>query len=212
MGAGEPTLKQGISIYAYSANVSMGKAAFYNSDGDFLIVPHKGTLFVRTLNGRLVVKPKEILIIPRGIKFSIDVEGEIKGWVAEIFGHHFSLPELGPIGANGLANPGDFESPTAWYEDKKEEWTVQKMLFRSTTSTSVKFGKASVNSVLMMLLGGRVTTLPSSTTWIFTTPSALFLLITPIHPSSQSSRVNPQWKGKHLITQHCHFGLRDIPA
>jgi len=72
MGAGEPSLKQGISIYAYSANASMGKTAFYNSDGDFLIVPHRGTLFVRTLNGRLVVKPKEILIIPRGIKFSVD--------------------------------------------------------------------------------------------------------------------------------------------
>lgn len=58
MGAGEPSLKQGISIYAYSANESMGKSAFYNSDGDFLIVPHIGTLNVRTLNGRLSVKPK----------------------------------------------------------------------------------------------------------------------------------------------------------
>lgn len=58
LGAGEPSLKQGISIYAYSANTSMGKTAFYNSDGDFLIVPHKGTLYVRTLTGRLVVKPK----------------------------------------------------------------------------------------------------------------------------------------------------------
>ena len=93
----------------------MGKTAFYNSDGDFLIVPHSGSLFVRTLNGKLTVKPKEILIIPRGIKFSIDVEGEIKGWVCELFGHHLSLPELGPIGANGLANPGDFEYPTAWF-------------------------------------------------------------------------------------------------
>jgi homogentisate 1,2-dioxygenase len=58
MGAGEPSLKQGISIYAYSANDSMPKTAFYNSDGDFLIVPHAGTLFVRTLNGRLTVKPR----------------------------------------------------------------------------------------------------------------------------------------------------------
>lgn len=82
MGAGEPSLKQGISIYAYSANKSMDKTAFYNSDGDFLIVPQTGTLFVRTLNGRLTVRPKEILVIPRGIKFSIDVNGEIKGWVA----------------------------------------------------------------------------------------------------------------------------------
>lgn len=58
LGAGEPSLKQGISIYAYSANASMGKTAFYNSDGDFLIVPHSGTLFVRTLNGKLTVRPK----------------------------------------------------------------------------------------------------------------------------------------------------------
>lgn len=108
MGAGEPSLKQGIAIYAYSANKSMNKTAFYNSDGDFLIVPHSGTLHVKTLNGILVVNPKEIMVIPRGIKFSIDVKGEIKGWVCEIFGHHFTLPELGPIGANGLANPGDF--------------------------------------------------------------------------------------------------------
>ena len=49
----------------------------------------------------------------------MDCEGDIKGWVAEIFGHHFGLPELGPIGSNGLANPHDFEFPTAWYEDKK---------------------------------------------------------------------------------------------
>ncbi len=82
LGAGEPSLKQGIAIYGYSANASMDKTAFYNSDGDFLIVPQTGTLLVRTLNGKLTVRPKEILVIPRGIKFSIDVTGEIKGWVA----------------------------------------------------------------------------------------------------------------------------------
>jgi homogentisate 1,2-dioxygenase len=58
MGAGEPSLKQGISIYVYSANSSMDKTAFYNSDGDFLIVPHHGTLYVKTLLGRLTVKPR----------------------------------------------------------------------------------------------------------------------------------------------------------
>ena len=75
MGAGEPTLKQGISIYAYSANASMDKTAFDNSDGDFLIDPQTGTLLVRTLNGKLTVRPKEILVIPRGVKFSVDVTG-----------------------------------------------------------------------------------------------------------------------------------------
>ena len=92
MGAGEPSLKHGMAIYAYSANVSMTKTAFYNSDGDFLIVPHKGTLFVKTLNGKLIVKPKEILIIPRGVKFSIDVDDEVKGWATELYGQHLLLP------------------------------------------------------------------------------------------------------------------------
>ena len=111
-------MKQGISIYVYSANTSMEKTAFYNSDGDFLIVPHKGTLYVKTLCGRLTVRPREILVIPRGVTFSVELEGDARGWVAELFGHHLSLPELGPIGANGLANPGDFEFPVAWYEDR----------------------------------------------------------------------------------------------
>ncbi len=57
MGAGEPSLKQGVAIYAYSANQSMGKTSFYNSDGDFLIVPHKGKLYIKTLMGKLVVEP-----------------------------------------------------------------------------------------------------------------------------------------------------------
>lgn len=72
-GAGEPSTKQGIAVYNYSANTSMGRESFVNSDGDFLIVPHKGKMFVTTLMGKLVVEPKEILIIPRGIKFTVDV-------------------------------------------------------------------------------------------------------------------------------------------
>lgn len=93
----------------------MGKEAMVNSDGDFLIVPNIGTLYITTLMGKLTVSPKEICIIPRGIKFTIDVEGPIKGWVAELWGHHLGLPELGPIGANGLANPKDFLYPQAWF-------------------------------------------------------------------------------------------------
>ncbi len=128
LGAGEPSLKQGISIYVYSANTSMEKTAFYNSDGDFLIVPHKGTLYVTTEMGKMTVRPREICVIPRGIKFSIDLEGDSRGWVAELFGQHLILPELGPIGANGLANPGDFEYPVAWFEDKNEQWKVSSLI------------------------------------------------------------------------------------
>lgn len=51
----------------------MGKTTFVNSDGDFLIVPHKGTLYIKTLCGKLTVSPREICIIPRGMKFTVDV-------------------------------------------------------------------------------------------------------------------------------------------
>lgn len=110
----------------YSANTSMHKTTFYNSDGDFLIVPHVGTLYITTLQGKLTVKPREICTIQRGIKFMVEVDGPVKGWIAENFRGHLGLPELGPIGANGLANPADFEVPTAWFEDVKEEWTVRR--------------------------------------------------------------------------------------
>ena len=94
----------------------MENQAFYNSDGDFLIVPQEGVLYLKTEFGKLVVGPREIVVIPRGIKFSIDVEGQSNGWICEIYKGHFRLPDLGPIGANGLANPRDFEAPHAWYE------------------------------------------------------------------------------------------------
>lgn len=70
----------------------MTKTSFSNSDGDFLIVPHKGTLFIKTLCGKMTVSSREICIIPRGMKFSIDLEENVKGWVAEVYGHHFALP------------------------------------------------------------------------------------------------------------------------
>lgn len=101
-------MKEGLNIYGYSCAKSMIQEAFYNSDGDFLIVPQEGVLYVKTEFGKLLVAPREIIVIPRGIKFSIDVDGQSSGWILEIFKGHFRLPELGPIGANGLANPRDF--------------------------------------------------------------------------------------------------------
>lgn len=52
------------------------------------------------------------------------LEGKSKGYLTEVFKGHFVIPDLGPIGANCLANPRDFLIPSAWYEDKDEEWTV----------------------------------------------------------------------------------------
>ena len=135
-------MKEGIAIYVYSANRSMDNTAFYNADGDFLIVPYHGTLYITTEMGKLVVEPWEIVIIPRGIKFQVEVEGQIKGWVAEIFRGHLELPELGFIGANGMALPKDFHAPVASFEDKKGEFKVRSPLRRSTTSSSDTCTKA----------------------------------------------------------------------
>lgn len=89
MGVGCPISKSGMCIYQYSCNESMTNKAAYNADGDFLIVPQIGTLYVTTENGKLVVPPKYIVIIPRGIKFSIDVNEACRGYVAEVFDGHF---------------------------------------------------------------------------------------------------------------------------
>lgn len=113
-------MKTGLCIYTYAASKSMDKSAFYNSDGDFLIVPQIGSLELITEFGRLLVEPNEIVVIPRGIRFSVILSNEdrIRGYILEVFEGHFELPNLGPIGANGLANPRDFEIPQAWFEDK----------------------------------------------------------------------------------------------
>jgi homogentisate 1,2-dioxygenase len=98
--------------------------AFYNADGDFLIIPQQGVLHITTEFGKLNVFPKEIVVIPRGIRFRIDVESDSRGYVCEVFKGHFVLPDLGLIGSNSLANPRHFQSPVAWYEDKDCNFTV----------------------------------------------------------------------------------------
>lgn len=110
-----------IAIHIYLAQKSMTKRCFVNSDGDFLIVPQEGTLLIKTEFGRMVVKPNEIAVIQQGMVFSVLAESHqekpMRGYVLEVKGNHFELPYLGPIGANGLANPRDFQTPTAWIDD-----------------------------------------------------------------------------------------------
>ena len=96
----------------------MDDKSMYNSDGDFLIVPECGPLRIRTEFGLMDVAPKEICVIQRGMQFSVEVEGPSRGYILEVYNRHFILPDLGPIGANGLANPQDFLSPVAAYEDR----------------------------------------------------------------------------------------------
>lgn len=89
----------------------MQNESFFSSDGDFLIVPWEGDHYIKTEFGKLTLKPREIAVIPRGIKFSVDLNEKsdpIRGYICEIYKGHFKLPDLGPIGANGLANARDF--------------------------------------------------------------------------------------------------------
>jgi len=116
-GIGDPMLKCGFAIHYYVANKSMDNKCFSSSDGDFLIVAQAGALFIRSEFGNLEVRPREIGVIPRGVKFSVDVSGPVRGYISEIFEGHFKLPDLGPIGANGLANPRDFLAPVAAFVD-----------------------------------------------------------------------------------------------
>eukprot|EP01132_Coremiostelium_polycephalum_P000795 gene795-989_t len=116
-GAGHPSVRHGIAIHIYTANKDMVNKSFYNSDGDFLFVPQQGTIDIQTEFGFLEVKSGEIAVIQRGISFSIRVpDGDSRGYILEVFGSHFKLPDLGPIGANGLASPRDFKTPVAAYE------------------------------------------------------------------------------------------------
>jgi homogentisate 1,2-dioxygenase len=117
-GAGEPAQRTGLALHIYAANRSMTDRVFADADGELLVVPERGALVLFTELGRVGVVPGEIAVVPRGIKFRVELlEREARGYVCENYGRPFTLPELGPIGANGLANARDFLTPVAAYED-----------------------------------------------------------------------------------------------
>lgn len=119
-GTGSAAAMNGSAIHLYAANRSMEDRFFYNADGELLIVPQQGRLFIMTEFGRLDVEPCEIAVIPRGVRFAVSLpDGEARGYICENFGGLLRLPDLGPIGANGLANPRDFLTPVAAYEDRE---------------------------------------------------------------------------------------------
>lgn len=51
-GNGDPTLHEGLAVHMYLANISMGRKAFCNTDGDMLILPQQGRLDIQTEFGR----------------------------------------------------------------------------------------------------------------------------------------------------------------
>jgi homogentisate 1,2-dioxygenase len=124
-GHGDPAGQSGCAIHVYGANCSMAARFFYNADGELLIVPQQGRLVFATELGRMQAAPGEIALIPRGLRFRVELpDGPSRGYVCENFGAPFRLPELGPIGANGLANARDFRTPVAWYEDVSGEFEL----------------------------------------------------------------------------------------
>jgi homogentisate 1,2-dioxygenase len=123
-GNGSVAEQTGVAIHLYAATTDM-RRAFFSADGELLIVPQDGALAIDTELGRIDVAPLQIALIPRGVRFRIALpDGRARGYVLENHGALFRLPDLGPIGANGLANPRDFEVPVAWYEDRDEPTQV----------------------------------------------------------------------------------------
>ncbi|XEG73905.1 homogentisate 1,2-dioxygenase [Pseudomonas sp. abacavir_1] len=107
----------GVSVHLYRANRSMDRV-FYDADGELLIVPQQGRLRLATELGRLDIEPLEIAVIPRGMKFRVELlDASASGYICENHGAALRIPDLGPIGSNGLANPRDFLAPVAHYED-----------------------------------------------------------------------------------------------
>ncbi len=108
----------GVSVHVYLANADMDRV-FWNADGELLIVPQHGRLAIATELGLLDIAPGEIAVIPRAVRFRVALpDGTARGYICENHGPALRLPNLGPIGANGLANPRDFLSPVAWFEDR----------------------------------------------------------------------------------------------
>lgn len=117
--------REGSAVHIYDCNKGMDKTYFYNADGEMLLVPQEGHLVLLTEMGRLEIGPKEIAVIPRGVKFQANPVGaRAYGYICENYGKRFELPGLGPIGANGLANPRDFQIPTAWFEQRAVQGTL----------------------------------------------------------------------------------------
>lgn len=122
---GSPSQHVGGAIHLYAANANMENRYFYSADGELLIVPYEGDCELFTEFGKMSLTKGEIAVIPRGVRFQVTLNSPlIKGYVCENFGSPFQLPDLGPIGSNGLANPKDFCIPHAAFEDKQGDFLL----------------------------------------------------------------------------------------
>ncbi len=130
-GSGAADSQHGVAVHVYRANRAMTNRYFYNADGEMMFVPQQGAIELFTELGRLEVAPGEIAVVPRGIKFKVIVNeskrgepGGARGYLCENYGAPFRLPELGPIGSQGLAQVRDFLAPVAAFEEKSGKCEV----------------------------------------------------------------------------------------
>ncbi|CAN5343154.1 homogentisate 1,2-dioxygenase [soil metagenome] len=133
----DPASLEGVAVHIYRANADMTNRAFFNADGEMLFIPQQGRMTLLTEMGRIDLSPGEIGLIPRGIRFrALLPDGTAYGYIAENHGSLFRLPELGPIGSNGLASPRDFLTPVAAYEDLDQPFElIQKFMGALWTTT-----------------------------------------------------------------------------
>jgi homogentisate 1,2-dioxygenase len=123
-GSAEPAAQAGLAVHIYCANRSMSERYVYFADGELMFVPQTGALELFTELGRMEIRPGEIAVVPRGMKFKVMVDGPVRGYVCENYGAPFRLPELGPIGSQGLAQQRDFQVPVAAFEDREHQCQV----------------------------------------------------------------------------------------
>ncbi|MHA7885313.1 homogentisate 1,2-dioxygenase [Nitratireductor rhodophyticola] len=119
--AGDVQGQAGMAAHIYAFNTSMVDEYFFNADGELMLVPQEGGVRLKTEMGIIEIEPGEIAVMPRGMIFQVELmDGPARGYMCENYGAKFTLPDRGPIGANCLANPRDFKTPVAWYEEKEK--------------------------------------------------------------------------------------------
>ncbi|HEV8157948.1 MAG TPA: homogentisate 1,2-dioxygenase [Pyrinomonadaceae bacterium] len=138
-GCGDVFAQTGIAVHIFACNKSMTERFFYNADAEMLIAAESGRLKILTELGVIETEAGEIAVLPRGLKFRVELpDGRARGYICENYGGHFRLPDLGPIGANGLANPRDFETPVAWFEDKDGDFELTAKFGGNLWTTEIK--------------------------------------------------------------------------
>ncbi len=150
-GNGSPAAQRGCAIHWYAANESMLQRFFCNADGELLIVPQLGRLRLATELGILEIAPLEIAVLPRGLRFRVELlDQQARGYLCENFGAALRLPDLGPIGSNGLAHARDFQTPVAAYEDRAGDFELMTKFMGSLWSARIDHSPLDVVAWLAM--------------------------------------------------------------